>query len=181
MSVDELRLALIRSDPLDIVFALDEVEKTAVAPGVLEILTCAYTKCDARDDNWHPVVFENEFIRVNLLAILSQNLPQEPGHDMRSDYRRDAVGFLSSADPLVFRIAMTVVARVGHKEDTVRLEAKALAVTDDVSLNVAIASLASMSNGYGRLPEAQEAIDRIRASVDPRRRDMIDGMLEQMR
>ncbi|MEO0345298.1 MAG: hypothetical protein AAF229_03475 [Pseudomonadota bacterium] len=181
VSVDELRLALSRSDPRDIAFALNEVRKTAQAPGVLEIIECAYTQCDDRDDNWDPAVFEREWLRVDLLSILSRNLYPGGELDRRSGYRSDAIAFLASDDPRVFRTAMTVLARVGRDEDTVRLEAKALEVSDDVSLNIAVASLASMSNGSGRLPEAQRAIDRIRDSVGERRRAMIDDLLEQMR
>ncbi|MEO1595769.1 MAG: hypothetical protein AAFS02_11060 [Pseudomonadota bacterium] len=181
VSVDELRLALSRSDPREVTYALNEVGKAAYAPGVSEVIECAYAKCDERDDSWNAIVLENDLVRVTLLKILSKNLFKGAEQDLWSAYRRDAIEFLSSKDPQVFQIAMTILARVGRGEDTVRLEAKALAVTDDVSLNVAVASLASMSNGSGRLPEAQQAIDRIRASVDPRRREMIDSLLEQMR
>lgn len=173
VTVDELDLALSRDYPPDIEYATNEVKRSRLSYDVSRMIACAYVKCSTRNKDWHPVIYENDLIRVNFLDVLVQAKCQSIDHSIGVDFREDTIGFLGSENPFVVRRALLVLAHAGDERDIERIEAEALAAQDDTTFRVAVLALKLMS-----IDQADDAIRRALDAVDKHRRSVVEDLIE---
>lgn len=173
VTVEELDLALMRDYPPDIEYAINEIKKSRLSYDVSKLIACAYVKCSAINEDWHPVIYENELVRVNFLDVLVQAKSQSIDHSVGVDFRKDAIAFLSSDNPFVVRRALLVLSHIGDERDIERIEAVALAAQDDATFRVAVLALKLMS-----VDQANDAIRRVLDAVDDQRRSSVEDLLK---
>lgn len=173
VTVEELDLALMRDYPPDIEYAINEVKQSRLSYDVSKLIACAYVKCATANEDWHPVIYENELVRVNFLDVLVQAKSQSIDHSIGVDFREDAIEFLSSDNPFVVRRALLVLSHMGDKRDIETIEAVALAAQDDTTFRVAVLALKLMS-----VDQANDAIRRVLDAVDDQRRSSVEDLLK---
>ena len=173
VTVDEIQSALARDFPPDIEYAINEVKKSRFSYEVSKLLACAYTRCDERNENWHPVIYENSLIRVNLLDVLVQAQGQGIDFSHGHDFRSDAIVFLVDENPLVVQRALLILSFIANPKDIPSMEDVALTTPNDTTFRVAILALKLMSS-----EKANDAIQRIWNASDAPRREIVSDFVE---
>ena len=144
VTVEEIKLALSRSYPPDIEYALNEVKRSRLSYDVCKLIACAYKNCMFFSSDWHPVVLESNLVRVNLLDVLSQAKSQGIDFSEGLDFRKDAIRFLEDESPFVVQRALLVLSHIGEETEVAVIGALAESTDSDTTFRVAIIALTRM-------------------------------------
>jgi len=174
VNVAELDQSFQRTDPTDIVYALNEVKKSPPNYDVIQKVSCAYTVCDTEANTWSWNELGEPVVRINLIDVLVQAKYRGIDTVDEETLKLDAVKFLSDPNPFVVQRSLMIFAYVDNPEDVLLIENVAKQTTNDVTFRVAIIALQLMSSG-----EARESIEKISKGASIRQQEAIADLLEE--
>ncbi len=173
VTVDELSAVLALSDVNAAVYGLNEVKKTTLNHDVIDVVVCAYERCEDADPTWDGDVLEHRLVKINMLDVLVQaGYNSYPEVDLPV-LREQVLRYVGDTDERVKQRSMFVLSFLADTDDISVIRNVAESSDDLITFRVGIIALRRMD-----ATGAMDAANDLFANADKRRKQSVEDLFD---
>lgn len=165
---DDLIAMFEQGDTDAVVYALNEIKASPVSSEVIELVRCAFEKCDELDPSWSNPTIDDPLVRINMADVLVQaGRNGHPGIDESALLQFVLVEMNGPVEEVRQRSLM-ILSYIGGTENVARIVDVAHATDDLSTFRYAVIALRYMDSG-----RATKALKQLLLESDERKRDHV--------
>jgi hypothetical protein len=170
---DELIAVFEQGDTDAVVYALNEIKASPVNSEVIELVRCAFEKCDGLDPSWSNPTINDPLVRINMADVLVQaGRRGHAGIDEPALLQFVLVEINGSVEEVRQRCLM-ILSYIGGPENVARIVDVAHATDDLSTFRYAVIALKHINSG-----RAIKALKELLRESDERKRDHVADIFE---
>lgn len=170
---DKVIAAFEQGDTDAVVYALNEIKASPINSEVIELVRCAFEKCDDLDPSWRNPTIDDPLVRINMADVLVQ--AGRRGHAGIDEPALLQFVLVEMNGPVeeVRQRSLMILSYIGGPENVARIVDVAHATDDLSTFRYAVIALKHMSSG-----RATKALKELLRESDERKRDHVADIFE---
>lgn len=170
---DELIAVFEQGDTDAVVYALNEIKASPINSEVIELVRCAFEKCNDLDSSWSNPAIDDPLVRINMADVLVQaGRRGHPGIDEPALLQFVLVEMNGPVEEVRQR-SLIILSYIGGTENVARIVDVAHATDDLSTFRYAVIALRRMDSG-----RATKALKQLLRESDERKRDHVADIFE---
>jgi hypothetical protein len=173
-SVRDKVIAAFEQDDTDaVVYALNEIKASPVNSEVIELVQCAFEKCDGLNPSWRNPTIDDPLVRINMVDVLVQ--AGRRGHSGIDEPALLQFVLVELNGPVedVRQRSLMILSYIGGPENVTRIVDVARATDDLSTFRYAVIALKRMNSG-----SATRALKELLRESDERKRSHVADIFE---
>ena len=170
---DELIAVFEQGDTDAVVYALNEIKASPINSEVIELVRCAFEKCNDLDSSWSNPTIDDPLVRINMADVLVQaGRRGHPGSDEPALLQFVLVEMNGPVEEVRQR-SLIILSYIGGPENVARIVDVAYSTDELLTFRYAVIALKRMKSGT-----AIKALKELLRESDERKRKYVSDLFE---